>query len=176
MNNKNLRRLVLAALFLAIGYILPFFTAHLQSLGQSLLPMHIPVLICGFVCGPLYGLVVGLILPVTNSLFFTMPPMPIALAMSFELAAYGLFTGLLYKAFPKKPVYIYLSLSISMLLGRVVWGIASFFIFMANNNQFLFNMFITGAFASAIPGIIIQLAFIPPIIITLEKLILNKWE
>ena len=65
--------------------------------------MHIPVLIAGFVCGGPYGLVVGFVTPILNSVISGMPPMfPYAVVMSFELAAYGLMTGLLYKLLPKK--------------------------------------------------------------------------
>ena len=41
----------------------------------------------------------------------------------FELAVYGLTAGLLYKALPKKIPYIYVSLILSMLIGRIVWGL-----------------------------------------------------
>ena len=37
--------------------------------------------------------------------------------MSFELAAYGLFSGLLYRLLPKKTVNIYVSLIGAMILG-----------------------------------------------------------
>ena len=52
-NRFKSHRLVLAALFLALGMILPFFTAQIPEIGSMLLPMHIPVLVCGFVCGNL---------------------------------------------------------------------------------------------------------------------------
>ncbi|HBK84697.1 MAG TPA: ECF transporter S component, partial [Firmicutes bacterium] len=74
--------------------------------------MHLPVLICGFVCGWPYGLAVGFISPLLRTMLFGMPPFPmVAVPMAFELAAYGLLTGLLYKALPKQqPISIYLSL------------------------------------------------------------------
>jgi hypothetical protein len=48
--------------------------------------------------------------------------------MAFELAAYGLTAGILYKMLPKKTPYIYVSLILSMLIGRVVWGVTMFVI------------------------------------------------
>ncbi|WP_322597248.1 ECF transporter S component [Acetivibrio straminisolvens] len=91
------KRLVLSGLFLALGLLIPFLTAQIPSLGSRLLLMHIPVLLCGFICGWPYGLIIGLVLPVFRSMLFGMPPMfPTAVAMAFELAAYGLMTGLLY--------------------------------------------------------------------------------
>src|SRR5690606_3692640 len=105
---KTTRKLVLAGLFIAIGLVLPFITGQIPEIGKQLLPMHIPVLIAGFVIGWKYGLVVGFIVPILRSLIFLMPPMfPTAVAMSFELAAYGCLTGLLYDKFPKENSYIY---------------------------------------------------------------------
>ena len=95
-------RLVLAALFLALGMILPFFTAQIPEIGSMLLPMHIPVLVCGFVCGWKYGLIVGLLTPLLRSMTFSMPPLfPSATAMAFEMAAYGAICGLMYERLPR---------------------------------------------------------------------------
>lgn len=89
--SRSTRDLVLAAFFLALGLLMPFLTAQIPSLGARLLPMHIPVLICGFVLGGPMGLIVGFITPLLRSLLIGMPPMfPTAVAMAFELAAYGL--------------------------------------------------------------------------------------
>lgn len=40
------KNIVLSAMFLAIGLILPLFTAQIPQIGQMLLPMHIPVCCC----------------------------------------------------------------------------------------------------------------------------------
>jgi len=157
-------------MFIALGLVLPFFTAQIPSLGSKLLPMHLPVLICGFVLGWPYGLIVGFITPLLRSVLFTMPPMyPTAVAMAFELAAYGVMTGLLYKLLPKKNIFIYISLLLSMLLGRIVWGIISLVLYNFSGDAFTWSIFISSAFINAIPGIIIQIAFIPPIILALKK-------
>ena len=55
----SLVRLVLSALFLAMAMVLPFLTGQIPEIGKALLPMHLPVLLCGFVCGWPYGLAVG---------------------------------------------------------------------------------------------------------------------
>ena len=39
---KSIHNLVLAALFFALGLILPFFTGQIPQIGSMLLPMHIP--------------------------------------------------------------------------------------------------------------------------------------
>lgn len=47
----NLKNTTLAAMFLAIGLVLPFLTGQIPQIGNMLLPMHIPVLLCGLICG-----------------------------------------------------------------------------------------------------------------------------
>ena len=47
-NNKmSVRNLVLAAMFIALGLLLPFITGSIPALGSRFLPMHLPVLIAG---------------------------------------------------------------------------------------------------------------------------------
>ena len=76
MTNKklNVKKLVFAAMFLCIGYVLPLFTSQIKEIGDTLLPMHIPVMLCGLVCGAKYGFLVGAILPIFRSVTFGMPP------------------------------------------------------------------------------------------------------
>lgn len=169
MQIKSTRNMVLAGLFIAIGLMLPFFTGQIPEIGNKLLPMHIPVLTAGFVLGGPYGLVIGFITPLLRSLLFTMPPMfPSALAMSFELAAYGGMTGFLYERFPKQPVYTYAVLLLSMLGGRVVWGLVSLFLYGLAGNVFTWQIFMAGAFINAIPGMIVQVIIIPIMIVALK--------
>src|SRR5690554_2297258 len=162
MRNNTTKNLVLAGLFVALGLVLPFLTGQIPRFGSMLLPMHIPVLIAGFVLGGKYGLIIGFIVPLLRTLLFSMPPVPVAIVMAFELATYGLVTGLLYAKLPKKNSNIYVSLIVAMLVGRVVWGIASYIIYGIQGSAFTFEMFMAGAFANAIIGIVLQLIIIPP--------------
>ena len=83
---NSLLNLVLSAMFLALGLVLPFLTGQIKEIGNMLLPMHIPVMLCGLVCGPQYGLLVGAITPILRSSLFGMPVMyPHAINMVFEL-------------------------------------------------------------------------------------------
>jgi thiamine transporter ThiT len=166
----SIRKLLQASLMLALGMILPFLTTQIQSLGNKFLPMHLPVLLTGYICGWPYGLVVGFIVPLFRSIVFGMPPMyPIALAMAFELAAYGAATGLLYKILPKKNIYIYISLLASMIFGRIIWGGVSVLLYGLSGSAFTWKMFIAGALLNAIPGIIIQIVVIPLLVIPLKN-------
>lgn len=163
-------KLVLSAGFLALGLILPFFTAQIREIGNMLLPMHIPVLICGFVCGWQYGLAVGFITPLLRSMVFGMPPMfPTATAMAFELASYGAVSGLLYRALPRKNVSVYILLIGAMIAGRLIWGLINVPIYGIAGKAYSWQIFMGGAFLNAIPGIILQLVMIPIIIIALQR-------
>ena len=171
MNNKQIKRLVLSALFLALAYILPFFTGNIPHVGAMLLPMHIPVLLCGFLCGAPWGLAVGLIAPIMRSVLTGgFPPMfPTAVAMSFELACYGFVCGFLYRRISRKMLGIYAALIVAMISGRILWGIVMAVI-TTGGGGFTLAAFAAGAFTNAIPGIILQLAAIPPIVFSLGKL------
>lgn len=167
---KTVKNLTLSAMFLALCMILPFITGGVPQIGNAISPMHIPVLICGFVCGWQYGAAVGFIAPLMRSLLFSMPPMyPKAVSMAFELAAYGLLCGLLYKAFPKKNVYIYPALIISMLGGRAVWGIARYIMAGLSGSEFSMAMFVAGAFTQAMPAIICHILLVPPVVMAFKK-------
>lgn len=169
--NNNLIKLALASMFLAIAYVLPFLTGQIQQIGNMLCPMHIPVILCGFVCGAPWGAAVGIIAPLLRSLTLGMPVLfPNAVSMAFELCVYGLMSGLLFRIFPKKNIYIYISLLLSMISGRVVWGIAQFAFLGFSSSEFPFSAFIAGAFTNAIPGIILQIILIPLLVMLIDKL------
>lgn len=170
MQSKALRKMVLAALFLALALVLPFLTGQIPEVGSMLCPMHIPALLCGFFCGWPWGLAVGLISPVLRSILFGMPPMfPIAICMSFELATYGAVSGWLYAKLPKKKISVYAALLAAMILGRLVWGAARFVCTGLDVSAFGISAFWAGAVTTAIPGIIVQIVLIPLLVIALEK-------
>ena len=166
---KLIRTLTLAAMCLALAIVLPFLTMQIPQIGQALSPMHIPALLCGFICGPFWGAAVGFVAPLLRHLMFGMPPLMTAIAMAFELAAYGFFAGLFYKILPKKIPYIYVSLVGAMIVGRIVWGIVKFFISIAQASEFTFAAVIAGAVTGAIPGIICHIILVPLIVIALKK-------
>ena len=166
----NVLRMIWAAMFLAIAYVLPFFTGQIPQVGAMLCPMHIPVLLCGFICGWPWGIVVGFIVPLLRSMTLGMPPMfPTAVCMAFELATYGAISGILYKFLPKKKGYIYCALLGAMIIGRIVWGIAMSICMGISGNPFGISTFLTGAITNALPGILVQIVLIPVLVMVLEK-------
>lgn len=163
-------KLTLSALFIALGIILPFFTGQVPHFGNMLLPMHIPVLLCGFVCGNPYSLLTGTMIPLLRSLLLGRPVMmPTAVAMAVELATYGAVSGLLYTRLKNKKFGTYISLIAAMLAGRLTWGIASLILYRMLENPFTWELFAAEAFMNAIPGIIVQIILIPAVVYALGK-------
>lgn len=164
-------KLVLTALFLALCLVLPFVTGGIPTIGNMLLPMHIPVLLCGLLCGWQYGLVIGFVAPLLRSVLFGMPPIyPVALAMAFELAAYGLIIGLVYTALHKRGLAgLYGSLLVAMVGGRLVWGVAEVVLLGMAGNAFTLQAFLSGALLTAVPGIVLQLVLIPAVMVALDR-------
>jgi niacin transporter len=98
-----------------------------------------------------------------------MPPAPILPAMLCELPVYGLAAGLLMRVVPLKSLYgkAYVSLVGAMLAGRVVFGVVNALVF--NVGEYSVHMWLTAAFVTALPGIVIQVMAIPSIVVALQK-------
>ena len=162
--------LTYAAVCLALCMVLPFLTGQIPQIGSALCPMHIPVLLCGFLCGPVYAAVVGAVAPLLRFALFGMPPIfPTGVAMCFELAAYGLISGWLYRRLPRSRTSIYAALIAAMLAGRLVWGAVRAILSGIGTSPFTWAAFLSGAFTAAIPGIIVHIVLIPIIVMALER-------
>lgn len=171
MKKQMTINLTLSAMFVALGLVLPFFTGQIPQFGKMLLPMHLPVFLCGLICGWQYGLVTGFILPIMRYVIFGMPILfPTGIAMAFELAAYGFTAGYLYGHSRWKCVIsLYRSLIVAMLTGRLVWGLVQMVLLGIGGKAFTWQMFAAGAFLNAVPGIIVQLVLIPVIMVALNR-------
>ena len=172
MIRSKTKRLVVSGMMLAMGICLPLLIHSIGIIsGNVLLPMHIPVFLCGFLAGPAAGAVTGFMLPFLNSLISGMPVMfPNAVIMSGELLTYGAISGLAFKLTGYKPkhLWIYVSLISAMIAGRCVYGLLAALIFFAfpGGKQ----LSVITAVVQGIPGIIIQLVLIPEIIWVCHKI------
>lgn len=177
MNNKSILNITLSGLFLALAIILPFITGNIKEIGNMLCPMHIPVFLCGYICGKKNGLIIGVISPILRSLIFGLPPIyPTATAMAIELACYGFVCSFIFDLLTKKNINYklstFISLIISMILGRIVWGISmSILLLFDGSLQFSLKIFLVSSFANAWLGIIFQFIIIPIIVITYNTII-----
>ena len=169
MNKRSsVRNLTLSAVCVALCVVLPIAFHSIPNSGSIFLPMHIPVLICGMICGWPYGLLCGLMGPLLSSALTGMPPIAILPAMMVECGTYGLVSGLVLKVLRTNRVYtdLYISLVIAMLAGRIISGIAKALIF---SPGIALSAWITASFVTALPGILIQLVFLPAVVCTLMK-------
>ncbi len=169
----NIKNVVFSAVFVAIGIVLPQLFHIFGGIGAVFLPMHIGVLLGGMLLGSRYGAIIGAITPiishiVTGGAMPPVTPMPILYFMVCELAGYGFFAGLLREKFKLNPYVVLLG---AMLLGRIVL-LLSVFVFV---NLFYQHLDITPiqytvtAIVTGIPGIAIQIGFIPIIYRLSEK-------
>lgn len=163
-----------AAMFIALGVILPMAFHLVRVGGAIILPMHIPVILAGFYAGPLVGGLVGVISPIISHLLTGMPPLvpvPILITMIFELGTYGAVTGLLYR-YTKQ---ILISLLGGMIAGRIILGITVWLLMHIFGFARLPGaiLFVQGAVVTGLPGIIIQVILIP-LILTRFKMALTN--
>ncbi len=161
--------LLLSALFLALGVAFPFLTGQIPQIGSMLLPMHIPIFLAGFLCDRRYCVPMAFILPLLRSFLFARPNFyPEAIAIAAELATYAFITSVVYNRLKKRPAAVYLSMAAAMLMGRVVRCLAQMALLGLRGNFLSLSVFFGSVVIAGIPGIIIQLIFIPPIVIFLQ--------
>ncbi len=165
MKKLSTQKIVISGLLAAIGLVLPIAFHAFSISGSIFLPMHIPVLLTGLICGWELGLIVGIIVPLLSSIITSMPPLfPVAIAMAFELATYGAVIG-----FVSKKTSTMVSLIVAMLSGRVVLGVANTILLGMAGKSYAWSMFVSGAFVTALPGIIIQIILVPSLFALLKK-------
>ncbi len=168
MRTNIVRETTLSGLFIAIGIILPI-VFHAIGQGTVFLPMHIPVILGGFILSLPFALSVGIITPILSSVLTGMPPVfPVLPFMVFELATYGLVTSFLYR---RLKLNVYVSLIGAMITGRivatiVVWILINFFFATLPNPL----VWVVGTVTAGIPGIVVQLALIPVLVLALDRL------
>lgn len=170
------KKLVISGFMLALGLILPYVLAHgLGIKGTVLLPMHIPVFLCGFLCGWKYAGILGFTLPYINGVLTGMPVIyPTAILMSLELTVYGLITGLLYYKTPlrKYKLGMYPAMLSAMVAGRAVYGL-SMRVFL-HFDESLKAATVIASLITGLPGIIVQLIVVPTIAMTVLSYPRNK--
>lgn len=171
MKNENVKNLALSAMFITLGLVLPFLTGQIPQIGKMMLPMHIPVLLCGLICGWKYGAIVGITTPLLRSVVFVVPVLyPTAIVMAVELMTYGLVIGFLYgRSRWKCIIALYRCLIIAMISGRLAKAVTEIMLLGIGGDGFTYQAFIAGAFLNAIPGIIIQLILIPTVMVALNR-------
>lgn len=165
---SNVKKMVFTAVSAALCLVLPMAFHAIPNAGQVILPMHIPVLLCGLVCGWPYGGVCGLIGPLLSSVITGMPPAAMLPGMMVECAVYGFTAGLLmkYVRTGKNMSDLYISLVSAMAAGRIAAGFAKAWIFTPGISPFAW---VTTSLVAGIPGIVIQLVLMPLVVTALTR-------
>lgn len=206
------KQLVVTAMLIALCVVLPMAFHSIPRAGSIILPMHIPVLLAGLICGWKFGLLTGVAGVLLSTALTGMPPAGIAPIMIIELGTYGFVAGLVMKFVRTKRASfdLYASLIASMLVGRVVAGIAQVVYFFGGSffggryiargpeygeyvQSYVYNdygyaelvtqwvpemvyhsiyplaMWVTSYFVTSLPGLVIQFAFVPAVVMALER-------
>ncbi len=174
IQNKT-KKITITAVFLAIALLLPqvFHIFPIPNSGNVFLPMHIPVILCGYIVGPVQGLLLGVISPILSFFITGMPNAARLPFMVCELMVYGLSAGVAYKyLFCKvnKTIRIYITLILSMIMGRIAYFIGLLVaIYLLHIDDLTLGAVIS-AVVLGVPGIIIQIIFIPAIVLAIDKI------
>ena len=168
MKLTSIKRMTMTALCIALCVVVPMAFHVIPNAGSVMLPMHIPVLLCGLVCGWQYGLLCGILGPLVSSVLTGMPPAAILPGMMVECGMYGCVGGLMMERIRTGSLYadLYISLPVAMLMGRVISGIVKALILTPGLS---FTAWVTASFVTAFPGIMIQLIFLPTLIVALTR-------
>lgn len=164
---SSVKKSIICAVCIALCYVLPLFFHGIQNAGSVFCPMHIPVILCGLICGGPFGLLCGLAGPLMSCLLTGMPTVIALPAMMAELGVYGLVSGMLMKFIRTGYIYIdlYVSMIIAMVIGRIVAGIVKALMFTAGG--YTVALWVSSYLVTCWPGIVVQLLFIPTIVIAL---------
>lgn len=166
---SSVKKSIICSVCIALCYVLPLFFHGIQNAGSVLCPMHIPVIICGLVCGGPYGLICGLAGPAMSSILTGMPAIAYLPTMMVELGAYGLVSGVLINRVRTRNTVadIYISMIVAMIIGRIAAGIVRAILF--TSGGYTFAVWVSSYLITCWPGILIQLVFIPAILMALTK-------
>ena len=165
LSTRKAKYIIGTVLLSGIGVALPriFHVLAGSSAGTTFLPMHIAVLIASLTFGVFSGSIVAGTSIVFSYLLTGMPSLARLPYMLIELIIYAVLLGVLNKKFNK-----YISLIITIVLGRVIY---SGVLFAAINIFGLstYGISVIESIKAGLPGIAIQLLFVPFIAKAIEK-------
>lgn len=163
--NWAVRDLARASFLAGLGLALPFLF-HLFGAGRMFLPMHIPIIIGGFLLPPTLACFLGAIVPFLSSLLTGMPPIvPTMPIMVLEMAGLGGITAFLYQ---KLKAGVFASLIGGILGDRLVLAIVVLLLGKWLEVKSIVA-YVGASIVTGLPGIILQIIIIPPIIYLYER-------
>lgn len=168
----NVRSYIFTVVFIGLAVATPWVFHQFYLAGPTFLPIHIFVLLAGLLFGWRAGLIVGLFTPLVSYGITGMPPSTVLPQIVVELVFYGLVAGILREKLHLRVIW---SLIGAMIAGRLILLLT------------VFALSVFGAIYSPLgaevspfavawsivkqgwPGILVQLIFIPFIVVLLEK-------
>jgi len=167
----NIKKLVVTAMLIALCVISPMAFHSIAMAGQILLPMHVPILLAGLVCGWKFGLIAGVAAPILSSSITGMPAAAIVPMMAIELGTYGLVAGLVLQFVRTRRASfdLYIALTVALFVGRIVAGISQYVYFFEGAFVEFLDFWAATYFVKAVPGLVIQFAFVPSVVMALER-------
>ena len=136
--------------------------------GETFLPMHLPVMLCGFFAGPAAGLISGAASPAISAALTGMPAPAMLPFMTIELAVYGLSAGLIKNTLGTDKHMILKVLAVQA-SGRAVRAIAILLAFYVLGLKMIAPAVIWNSIIAGLPGIAIQLIVIPAAVYTVNR-------
>lgn len=140
------------------------------ALGETFLPMHLPIILVGLLAGPYAGAIAGLFGPLASFALSGMPGIAMLPFMMIELCTYGMFAGLLRNV--KIPTIG--KVVAVQIAGRAVRAMATLLSVYALGNESIRVSSIWMSISVGIFGIVLQWVLLPLIVYRVESL--KKYE
>lgn len=156
---------ILPQIFHAVGNI----SGTGAALGSAFLPMYLPIVLVGLLAGPYAGFASGLVAPLLSFALSGMPTAALLPLITAEVAACGLFAGILRNV--KMPSVA--KVISTLLLAKLCRGAVTLILIYGFSSA----MAVSDIWMSAVkglPGIILQLALIPLIVFYAENRAENR--
>lgn len=163
------KKSVICAACVALCVVLPMGFHAFPRGGEIYDPMWFPVMICALSSGWWYGLICGVLGPVLSTLVTGMPPVAELPTMIIQGIFLGVVCGLMMFWVHTHSTYgdLYISIVVGIIIGSAAAGCAKAWIF--DHGKYSFYAWILGYFFFCLPGLIIQLAAVPSIVVALMK-------
>lgn len=133
-------------------------------LGESFLPMHLPILLVGLLAGPYIGATAGMFGPLVSFALFGMPGSDILPIMMLELCMYGLVAGL----FRYARIPVVMKVLLAQIAGRIIRGAAILAVVYGLGSGSVPLASIWLSIDKGIYGIVLQWALLPVIMHSVE--------
>ena len=137
--------------------------------GETFLPMHLPVLLCGFFAGPLAGVLAGAASPAISAALTGMPLPAMLPFMTIELAGYGLAAGFIKYAYGTSD-HMVVKVLAAQVFGRAIRAIAILTAFYGMGLKMIAPPVIWNSVIAGLPGIAAQLILIPAVVYAVGKM------